>query len=131
MSGAVNQGKILVKGLEDDSYIITEVATDSGYVLLSENISVEITSAESAKVCDTCGKILLTATAKVNGNTVEMTADNESASAIVPLTVTNTKGFDLPKTGGTGSKLFYALDILVMVAAGASIAAFSRKASKK
>jgi hypothetical protein len=111
MSGEVNHGKILVKGLEDDVYTIIEVATDSGYVLLSENISVEITSAESSKVCDTCGKALLTATAKVNDSTVEMTADNESVNAIVPLTVTNTKGFDLPTTGGTGSKLFYGLGI--------------------
>jgi fimbrial isopeptide formation D2 family protein/LPXTG-motif cell wall-anchored protein len=131
MSGEVNHGKILVKGLEDDSYIITEVATDSGYTLLKENIDLEITSGEGKTVCDICGKALLTATAKVNDNTVEMTADNESASAIVPLTVTNTKGFDLPKTGGNGSKLFYALGILAMVAAGASIAAFFRKASKK
>jgi fimbrial isopeptide formation D2 family protein/LPXTG-motif cell wall-anchored protein len=127
MSGEVNHGKILVKGLEDDGYTIIEVATDSGYVLLSENISVEITSAESAKVCDTCGKALLTATAKVNDNAVEMTSDNESASAIVPLTVTNTKGFDLPKTGGTGSKLFYALGILAMITAGATTVAVLRK----
>jgi fimbrial isopeptide formation D2 family protein/LPXTG-motif cell wall-anchored protein len=131
MSGEVNHGKILVKGLEDDGYTIIEVATDSGYVLLSENISVEITSAESSKVCDTCGKATLTATAKVNDNTVDMTADNESVNAIVPLTVTNTKGFDLPKTGGTGSKLFYALGILAMITAGATTVAFFRKASKK
>jgi LPXTG-motif cell wall-anchored protein len=131
MSGESNHGKILVKGLEDDSYTIIEVATDSGYVLLSENISVEITSAESSKVCGTCGKATLTATAKVNGNAVEMTSDNESASAIVPLTVTNTKGFDLPQTGGSGSKLFYGLGILAMITAGATTVAFFHKASKK
>jgi LPXTG-motif cell wall-anchored protein len=96
-------------------------------VLLSENISVEITSAESAKVCGTCGKATLTATAKVNDNAVEMTADNESASAIVPLAVTNTKGFDLPKTGGTGSKLFYGLGILAMITAGVTTVAVLRK----
>jgi fimbrial isopeptide formation D2 family protein/LPXTG-motif cell wall-anchored protein len=127
MSGESNHGKILVKGLEDDSYTIIEVATDSGYVLLSENISVEITSAESSKVCGTCGKATLTATAKVNDNTVDMTADNESVNAIVPLSVTNTKGFDLPKTGGTGSKLFYGLGILAMITAGATTVAVLRK----
>jgi LPXTG-motif cell wall-anchored protein len=60
-----------------------------------------------------------------------MTADNESVNAIVPLSVTNTKGFDLPKTGGTGSKLFYGLGILAMITAGATTVAFFRKASKK
>jgi fimbrial isopeptide formation D2 family protein/LPXTG-motif cell wall-anchored protein len=128
MSGEVNHGKILVKGLEDDSYTIIEVATDSGYVLLSENISVEITSAESSKVCDTCGKATLTATAKVNDNTVDMTADNESVNAIVPLTVTNTKGFDLPKTGGNGEALLYGLGIFaVLSAAGITLAVLRKK----
>jgi LPXTG-motif cell wall-anchored protein len=128
MSGETNHGKILVKGLEDDSYIITEVATDSGYTLLKENIDLEITSGEGKTVCDTCGKALLTATAKVNDNTVEMTADNESASAIVPLTVTNTKGFNLPKTGGNGEVLLYGLGIFaVLSAAGITLAVLRKK----
>jgi hypothetical protein len=127
MSGEPNHGKILLKGLEDDVYTIIEVATDSGYVLLSENISVEITSAESSKVCDTCGKALLTATAKVNDSTVDMTADNESVNAIVPLTVTNAKSFGLPTTGGTGSKLSYGLGILAMITAGATTVTVLRK----
>lgn len=41
-----------------------------------------------------------TATAQVNGKDVAMTEDTGSVSALVPLTVTNTRGFDLPKTGG-------------------------------
>jgi LPXTG-motif cell wall-anchored protein len=127
MSGETNHGKILVKGLEDDSYTIIEVATDSGYVLLSENISVEITSAESSKVCDTCGKATLTATAKVNDNTVDMTADNESVNAIVPLSVTNTKGFDLPQTGGSGNSLLYGLGIFAVLSAGVITALYFRK----
>jgi LPXTG-motif cell wall-anchored protein len=96
-------------------------------VLLSENISVEITSAESTKVCDICGKALLTATAKVNDNAVEMTSDNESASAIVPLTVTNTKGFDLPKTGGNGEVLLYGLGIFAVLSAAGIMLAVLRK----
>jgi LPXTG-motif cell wall-anchored protein len=56
-----------------------------------------------------------------------MTADNESVNAIVPLTVTNAKSFGLPTTGGTGSKLFYALGILAMITAGATTVAVLRK----
>ncbi len=106
-------GKVIVKGLEDDSYIITETATDDGYVLLKENITVDISSAESAASCELCGKALLTATAKVNGQAVTMSEDNGSTSAIVPLTVTNTRGFDLPKTGGRGNALLYGLGTLL------------------
>lgn len=120
-------GKVMVKGLEDDSYIITEVATDSGYTLLKENITVDIVSADSGKVCETCGKPLKTATAKVNSKNVAMTEDNSSASALVPLTVTNTRGFDLPKTGGKGNALIYGLGIVALLTAGGITAFYLRK----
>ena len=120
-------GKVMVKGLEDDSYIITEVATDSGYTLLKENITVDIVSADSGKVCETCGKALKTATAKVNGKDVAMTEDNSSVSALVPLTVTNTRGFDLPKTGGRGNALIYGLGIAALLTAGGITAFYLRK----
>ena len=120
-------GKVVVKGLEDDSYIITEVATDSGYTLLKENITVDITSSDSGKVCEICGKALKTAAAKVNGKNVAMTEDNGSVSALVPLTVTNTRGFDLPKTGGRGNALIYGLGIAALLTAGGIAVFYLRK----
>ena len=127
MSGEVNHGKVMVKGLEDDSYIITEVATDAGYTLLKENITVDIVSNDSGKVCKICGKALKTATAKVNGKNVAMTEDNGSVSALVPLTVTNTRGFDLPKTGGRGNALIYGLGIAALLTAGGITVFYLRK----
>ena len=127
MSGENNHGKIMVKGLEDDSYIITEVATDSGYTLLKENITVDIMSSDSTTICSICGKALKTATAKVNGKDVAMTEDNSSVSALVPLTVTNTRGFDLPKTGGRGNVLIYGLGIAALLTAGGITAFYLRK----
>ena len=127
MSGEVNHSKVLVKGLEDDSYVITEVATDSGYTLLKENITVDIVSSDSGKVCEICGKALKTATAKVNGKDVAMTEDNGSVSALVPLTVTNTCGFDLPKTGGKGNALIYGLGIVALLTAGGITLFYLRK----
>lgn len=127
MSGEVNHGKVMVKGLEDDSYIITEVATDSGYTLLKENITVDIVSSDSATICSVCGKALKTAAAKVNGKDVAMTEDNSSVSALVPLTVTNTRGFDLPKTGGSGNALIYGLGIAALLTAGGITAFYLRK----
>lgn len=127
MSGNLNYRKILVKGLEDDSYVITETATDDGYVLLKEDITVEITSKEGTDTCSVCEAYMLKATAKVNGQTVAMNKDGDSVSAIVPLTVTNTKGFDLPKTGGAGTVLFYILGALGVATAGISAVVILKK----
>ena len=127
MSGEVNHGKVMVKGLEDDSYIITEVATDSGYTLLKENITIDIMSSDSTTICSVCGKALKTATAKVNGKDVAMNEDNSSVSALVPLTVTNTRGFDLPKTGGRGNALIYGLGIAALLTAGGITVFYLRK----
>ncbi len=127
MSGEANHGKVVVKGLEDDSYIITEVATDAGYTLLKENITVDIVSSDSATICSVCGKALKTATAKVDGKDVAMTEDNSSVSALVPLTVTNTRGFDLPKTGGRGNALIYGLGIAALLTAGGITVFYLRK----
>ena len=49
---------------------------------------------------------LLTATAKVDNNAVNMDKDGTSNNAVVPFTVINTRGFDLPQTGGTGNWMF-------------------------
>ena len=127
MSSEANHGKVMIKGLEDDSYIITEVATDAGYTLLKENITVDIVSNDSATICSVCGKALKTATAKVNGKDVAMTKDNGSVSALVPLTVTNTRGFDLPKTGGRGNALIYGLGIAALLTAGGITVFYLRK----
>ena len=96
------EGHIRVMGLEDDTYTLTETATDKGYVLLRDGVEIVITAAESESACDTCGAKLLTASGTVNGDAVDM----ESGNAIVPLTVINNPGFDLPKTGGYGTWMF-------------------------
>ena len=93
-----SSGHIVVKGLEDDAYSLTEIATDKGYVLLRDAVKIVIKTAESGR-CEKCGAKLLTASATVNGKDVTMTDGN----AIVPLTVVNNPGFDLPKTGGYGT----------------------------
>lgn len=96
------EGHIRVMGLEDDTYTLTETATDKGYVLLKDGVEIVITAAESESACDTCGAKLLTASGTVNGEPANM----ESGNAIVPLMVINNPGFDLPKTGGYGTWMF-------------------------
>ena len=45
------KGQILIKGLEDDTYTMTEVRTDNGYVLLKQDIEVVISQKESSESC--------------------------------------------------------------------------------
>ena len=119
-----SSGHIIVKGLEDDSYSLTETATDKGYVLLKEAVKIVITTKENG-ACEKCGAKLLTASATVNGKDVTMTDGN----AIVPLTVVNNPGFDLPKTGGYGTWMF-TIGGVALLGAAAFIVVKSRKQHK-
>ena len=114
-------GHIVVKGLEDDAYSLTETATDKGYVLLRDAVKIVIKTAENGQ-CEKCGAKLLTASATVNGKDVTMTDGN----AIVPLTVVNNPGFDLPKTGGYGTWMF-TIGGVALLGAAAFIVIRSRK----
>ena len=116
-----SSGHIVVKGLEDDSYSLTETATDKGYVLLKEAVKIVITAKENG-TCEKCGTKLLTASATVNGKDVTMTDGN----AIVPMTVINNPGFDLPKTGGRGVWM-YTVGGVLLLGAAAFIVVKSRK----
>ena len=116
-----SSGHIVVKGLEDDTYSLTETATDKGYVLLKDAVKIVIKTAENGQ-CEQCGAKLLTASATVNGKDAGMTDGN----AIVPLTVVNNPGFDLPKTGGYGVWMYTVGGVLLL-----SMAAFIVIRSRK
>ena len=168
-----NTPKVIIKGLEDDTYTITEVRTDNGYTLLKEDIEVIISQTESEVLCniytsDVVGLIqndpryaqaiideaiekgyiktdgnladalnnmpqkelahyLLTASATVDGNEVTMLEDFGSVNAFAPLSVVNTRGFDLPQTGDNGTMMFTVFGILAMAAAASVIVIVSRK----
>ena len=126
VSAGEQPGKIIVKGLEDDAYTITEVATDAGYTLLEEAVKVVITSKGNGVVCPVCGKEGITATAAVNGDPVTMAEDNGSVSA----TVVNTKGFDLPHSGDHGTWMF-AVGGAILFCAGIACLAFVMFKQKK
>ncbi len=153
-------GKIIVKGLEDDEYVLTEIETANGYVLLKDQIHVIITAADDAtRPCTAYAKDVLgvlqndphyafdggfdlhlagipqqaliynylTASATVDGNAVEMRADNGSANAEAQLKVVNNPGFDLPDTGDNGTMLFSVVGILLMACSAAVIVTAARK----
>ncbi len=155
-------GQVMIKGCEDDEYIITEVETANGYTLLKDDIHIVITSADDAtRTCDVYSKDVLgvlqndphyafdgglelvnipqkqlahnflTASATVDGNAVTMLEDNGSVNAEAPLTIVNTRGFDLPKTGDNGTLIFTVSGIILMSGALLLIFMTTRKREKK
>lgn len=154
-------GHIMVKGLEEDTYTITETQTANGYTLLKNAITVTISLKENtANTCNVYAKDVLgvlqndphysfdggedlkltnipqralshnypTVSATVDKNDVTMLEDNGSANAEVPLTVKNTKGFDLPKTGDHGTWMYSLVGILLMsTAAGVIVLTVKKK----
>ena len=154
-------GKLILKGLEDDTYTWTEVQTANGYTLLKNSIKVVISQAESETLCgiygtDVLGLIqndpryasvdpglyhnmpqkqlahkLLTASATVDSNKVNMSPDGNSANAYVPFTVINTRGFDLPQTGSYGNWMFPVAGLSMLTLCVVGIVALTRKSKKK
>lgn len=159
VKNADGEGLVIVKGLEDDAYTVTEVRTDNGYTLLKDNIKIVISQVEATELCDIyssdllglvqndpryaaiikgTGNLknmpqphlehhLLTASATVDSKDVNMLDDDGSANAIVPLEVINTRGFDLPQTGDSGTMAFSIIGILLMACAAVVIVMVFRK----
>ena len=115
-------GKIYIRGLKPGTYKLKETKTNKGYVLLKNPVVIVITEDSNTPGV---------ATATVGDKTVTMNADQnnkDSNTAEVPLTVVNSKGFDLPATGGRGIALFTIAGIAIVAAAGSLL--FMRKRSK-
>lgn len=117
-----DKGKIYIRGLKPGTYYLKEKKTNAGYVLLKDPVVIVIKD----------DKATGDATATVGSNKpVTMQADQNNTGSIkaeVPLTVVNSKGFDLPATGGRGIALFTIAGIAIVAAAGSLL--FMRKRSK-
>ena len=117
------EGKIYIRGLEAGTYFLTETKTNAGYVLLKNPVKIVIEQTNS-----TTGAASATVDSK-NTTMKEDSLNKGSATAEVPLTVVNHKGFDLPATGGAGTALFTIAGIVIVAVAAALL--FMRKKSQK
>lgn len=120
-------GTMIINGLEANTYVLTEIHTSDGYSLLKEPITIDIvctvddftpsrtTLYDIADMAGNPHKKMIEvpgerACATVDGKATNMSTDTvenvQSANARVDMTVVNTPGFTLPKTGGTGTILF-------------------------
>ena len=79
---------------------MTELETDGGYTLLKDEINIVLTANRTAITCSTeqCAHAtheVISASATVNGDAVTM----EGRNAIVPLSIVNERGYEVPATG--------------------------------
>lgn len=102
-------GHLYLYGLEEDTYQLTETQTDAGYTLLEDVITVNI----DTKYTPGVQVGTLTATTTVDGYSTTMESMGDSDNALVPLTVLNTRDFDMPKTGGTGTMVTTVVGIVL------------------
>lgn len=117
-------GKLKIKGMEDDAYTLTEIRTDNSYTLLKNNVQVVIQSKELDSKS-------LTASATVDKHNVNMSRDGSSENAFVPFTIINTRGFDLPQTGSYGNWMFPVIGLSMLALCIAGIVIIRKKSRKE
>lgn len=101
------KGVLKLSGLDRGKYYLTETQAPAGYNKLGSPVEITIVD--------------------VDPNGKPMDGENESSDGYVHITVVNTKGFNLPETGGMGTVLFTAGGILLMGAGVAVLALFVRR----
>ncbi len=107
------KGKLTLSGLDLGTYYLTETkAPEGGYNKLNQAATIEIKDAD------------------LNGKPTNGTSD-EYGDGYVAVDVKNTKGFQLPTTGGMGTVLFTAGGIAIMGAAVLLFFVLKRKAAKQ
>lgn len=94
-------GKLVVRGLNDETYTLEETKSVNGYSKLASVVDIVVTADEEQ---GNANKLDGTVTAKMGDTTLTNLADNDG---IFTLSVNNVKSqFDLPLTGGAGILMF-------------------------
>lgn len=118
-----NDGKFVVKGLDDGTYYLKETKAPSEYNLLASDIKLEIkATTTNGQNWNGTDEALTAIEIKVNdGNTTSGT------NGTVSTTVENNKGSVLPSTGGIGTTIFYVIGGILMVGAGVILVSRRRR----
>ena len=94
------KGKLTLKGLDEGTWYLKETKAPDSYNLLASPVAVTITDANNGELD---GKVTV--------------KNNDIDTGLVPLTVENDNGFQLPVTGGIGTIMFTAVGMVLMCAA--------------
>lgn len=120
-----NKGKIVLSGLDAGEYRVKEVvAPAGGYVLLKDYVYLTIAdTVNAAGKEDTIDGIPDTNGANLTGDL--------ATKGFIARSIPNSKGFDLPLTGGMGTLLFTAGGIVLVVGAVVLLLVANRKKSRR
>ena len=94
-------GKFTIKGLDADTYYLTETAAPAGYNKLAGPVTIVI------------------------GENGVVNATTEAPQGVDEVKVLNQSGTELPSTGGMGTTIFYVLGSILVV--GAAVLLFTKK----
>lgn len=102
-------GLIAIKGMEGGTYTIIETKAPTDYNLPSQPFTVTLTAQKelTQNWNTTASDVLKNFSGTVNNSTATDNANISVDGYTATLTVKNTKGAELPETGGIGTKLFY------------------------
>ena len=110
-----NGGKIVVKGMENGTYYLEEIATHDDYNLLTERVKVDLqisTETSWNESSEYVNGVLVKQTYKSATHTSD---DNDDDTAeLSNITIVNKKGFTLPQTGGIGTLMFIIIGGVLM-----------------
>lgn len=113
-------GKITIKGLDSDMYVVYEDKAPSGYSELNKPVFVTIGS----QVTGTGGDLFIEDVDKAEADGATRvfmaTAKAENGSSVVgnTLQIANNSGMVMPTTGGIGTTIFYVVGIALVLGAG-------------
>ncbi|MBQ9154984.1 MAG: isopeptide-forming domain-containing fimbrial protein [Solobacterium sp.] len=114
-----------VRGLSTGTYWFEETKAPAGYNLLDEAVEVTVSASLDGQT------VTFTAeNAAVAGGTVDLSQAQNTTRTVVTPTVINMAGSVLPRTGGSGTAMFYLAGIILILAAGAKLAS-RRKVSEQ
>ena len=111
---AGKDGQLVINGLDEGTYVLTEIQSPKGYTLLANPIEITIKAQADGMIDENQTKV-----------------DNQLAdveNGVINITVSNQKGFSLPETGGMGTYLFTIGGIVIMAGAAFALIAMKKRA---